>query len=229
MEEKQVVVSTNPPTSSSTVETSLPSETMTQKVDDILSDIRAKPEETTPTKESTIADQEYVSPLPASIPSQPKNDKFVSGGVETDLEILEKRCKRFGIPFNPPKSVSGLSSSPVSTSSQPNKGTFVSGGVETDLEILEKRCKRFGIPFNPPKSVSGLSSSPVNASSQPNKGTFVSGGVETDLETLEKRCKRFGIPFDPSKYVQTNTPKQVKRTRNEVNAGVSIALTCLIL
>ena len=181
MEEKQVVVSTNPPTSSSTVETSPSTETVTQNVDTILADINVKPGETTPTEESISADREIANTLPASVPSQPKDGKFISGGVETDLETLEKRCKRFGIPFNPLKSIPGPSSSPVSTSSQPTKETFISGGVETDLE------------------------------------------------TLEKRCKRFGIPFDPSKYVQTKASKQVKRARNEVNAGVSIALTCLIL
>ena len=111
-----------------------------------------KPEETVPGEESNVTQQEEINTSVANFPLNQNNGKFVSGGVETDLEKLEKRCKRFGIPFNPPKSAASQTNYPVNTSSQPSNGKFVSGGVETDLEKLEKRCKRFGIPFNPPKS-----------------------------------------------------------------------------
>ena len=100
-----MVASANPPTSSSTVEPTPSAETRAQKVDSVLTDIDTKPKETTPEEKSNVAQQEDSNPLPTSAPSQPAGRKFISGGVETDLATLEKRCKRFGIPFDPSKYV----------------------------------------------------------------------------------------------------------------------------
>ena len=48
-----------------------------------------------------MAVQESV-PVPVSTPEQ-KPEKEIVNDVDTSLAILEARCKRFGIPFDPDK------------------------------------------------------------------------------------------------------------------------------
>ncbi|CBK25483.2 uncharacterized protein [Blastocystis hominis] len=134
-----------------------------------------------------MAVQESV-PVPVSTPEQ-KPEKEIVNDVDTSLAILEARCKRFGIPFDPEKHRPKAQTVQAPQRQQNNYSQ----------KLLERR-KRFGATTteeekkNQRKQDNNKKKKERENTKQPasNRRMF-SGMSEEEKSKMEARMKRFGL------------------------------------